>query len=104
MKSKEKEVYLLLKRIPRGKVTTYGDIARKLNINPRQVGRILSRNEHPIEFPCYKVVRSDGNLGGYTIKGKNNRDTLKIKARKLLEDEVKVNNGRVDKAFFYSFR
>lgn len=79
MKSKEKEVYLLLKRIPRGKVTTYGDIARKLNINPRQVGRILSRNEHPIEFPCYKVVRSDGNLGGYTIKGKIIETRLKSK-------------------------
>ncbi|MEM0143428.1 MAG: MGMT family protein, partial [Candidatus Parvarchaeum sp.] len=38
MRTNEHNVYKLLKKIPKGKVTTYGEIARKLNLNPRYVG------------------------------------------------------------------
>ncbi len=94
----DEKVYRLLQRIPKGKVTTYGNIAQKLGLNPRQVGRILSKNDHPIEYPCYKVVSSDGSLCGYTINGKTNSKTLIVKRNKLLKDGVIFRNEKVSKA------
>jgi methylated-DNA-[protein]-cysteine S-methyltransferase len=53
--------------IPRGRVSTYGRIARHLGVpgGARAVGRALARNPFPILIPCHRVVRSDGKLGGY---------------------------------------
>ena len=93
------KVYKILKSIPKGKVTTYKAIADKLGISPRFVGYILSRNEHPGRYPCYKVVRSDGYIGGYTVYGKNNTKTRNIKRYKLLMDKIKLHGYKVDKAF-----
>ena len=53
--------------IPRGRVSTYGLIARHLG-NPgasRAVGNALATNPFPIIVPCHRAVRSDGGLGGY---------------------------------------
>ena len=64
---KDRDVYDLLLKIPPGKVSTYGDLAKALG-NPlasRQVGRILGRNPNPIKVPCNRVVMSDGKVGGY---------------------------------------
>ena len=66
---KDSEVYDLLLKIPAGKVSTYGDLAKALG-NPlasRQVGRILGRNPNPIKVPCHRVVMSDGKVGGYSM-------------------------------------
>ena len=101
MITKEDKVYLLLTKIPKGNVTTYGRIAKKLSISAREVGRILSRNKHPEKFPCYKVVRSDGSLGGYTIGNRNDSSTLKVKRRKLISDGVKFNKYKVDKSCIF---
>jgi len=54
-------------RIPRGRVATYGMIARALG-SPgatRAVGRACAGNPIPLLVPCHRVVRSDGILGGY---------------------------------------
>ena len=62
-----KDVYDLLLKIPAGRASTYGDLAKALG-NPlasRQVGRILGRNPNPIKVPCHRVVMSDGKVGGY---------------------------------------
>lgn len=91
------KVYKLLQKIPKGKVTTYGGIAKKLGLNPRHVGRILSQNDHPIEYPCYKVVRSDGSLCGYTIDGKTNSKTLLVKRSKLLKNGVIFRDKKISK-------
>lgn len=54
-------------RIPQGKVSTYGDIARAAGCpgGARAVGRILNANPNPITVPCHRVVKSDGSIGGY---------------------------------------
>ena len=64
-----KAVYAALTRIPRGKVTTYGDIARALGCagGSRAVGRILNKNPNPVTVPCHRVVMADGTLGGYAF-------------------------------------
>ena len=62
-----KGVYDLTSQIPRGRVSTYGAIARALNSKggSRAVGQILKRNPTPIVVPCHRVVKSDGSIGGY---------------------------------------
>ena len=60
---------LLLRRIPRGKVVTYKELARESGTSPRAVGRILAGNREPAKYPCYKVVSSRGELRGYSAPG-----------------------------------
>ena len=54
-------------QIPRGWVSTYGRIARRLGVpgGARAVGGALSRNPFPILVPCHRAIRSDGQLGGF---------------------------------------
>jgi methylated-DNA-[protein]-cysteine S-methyltransferase len=75
------EVYNMLLKIPLGKVSTYGDIAKALG-HPkaaRLIGQILHDNPNPIVVPCHRVVHSNGKIGGYAYG--------REKKRKLLEEE-----------------
>lgn len=53
--------------IPRGWLSTYGRIAKRLGSpgSSRAVGRALATNPFPLVIPCHRAVRSDGGLGGY---------------------------------------
>lgn len=64
-------VNLFVSKIPRGKVTTYKQIAESVGIKDyRQVGFALHRNRDPKKIPCHRVVRSDGTLAkGYAMGG-----------------------------------
>jgi methylated-DNA-[protein]-cysteine S-methyltransferase len=66
---KSEDVYEMLRTIPAGMVSTYGDLAKALGkpAASRQIGKILSKNPDPIVVPCHRVVKSDGNLGGYAL-------------------------------------
>lgn len=81
-----KEVWAILCEIPYGKVTTYGDIARRVAANrgretfsSRAVGGAVGHNPISIIIPCHRVVGSDGSLTGYA-------GGINVKAR-LLELE-----------------
>ncbi len=88
-----KELILALTQlVPIGNVTTYSSIACLLNIHPRIVALVLKKNERPIVYPCHRVVRSDGYVGGYTLSGKR-ADSVKEKLLAL--EGVPVINGRV---------
>jgi methylated-DNA-[protein]-cysteine S-methyltransferase len=75
------EVYKMLLKIPAGKVSTYGDIAKALGYPKaaRLIGRILHENPNPVVIPCHRIVHSNGDLGGYAYGS--------TKKRKLLEKE-----------------
>jgi len=76
--------------IPKGKVGTYGDIAKALG-NPRssrQVGRFLHLNPHAPKVPCHRVVQSDGRLGGYA-KG------VRKKIETLQKEGISIENRRI---------
>lgn len=71
-------VYALIQLVPIGCVTTYSEIAKVLGITPRYVAKILKENRNPIAIPCHRVVKSNGELGGYTVNG-SRADHLKRK-------------------------
>ncbi|HEX9722575.1 MAG TPA: MGMT family protein [Candidatus Paceibacterota bacterium] len=63
----EQKVYNEVKKIPKGQVRTYKEIARAIG-RPRAyraVGNALNRNPDLTTIPCHRVVRSDGKIGGY---------------------------------------
>ena len=91
----KQKVYELLQTIPRGKVTTYGDIAKILGNKAwaRAVGNALHDNPDGDNYPCYKVVNSEGKLScAYAFGG------LEEQKRRLEKDGIVVKNGRVDLA------
>lgn len=55
------KVHDLVKKIPKGKVTTYGEISKKLGIDPRMVGWALHANKSD-SVPCHRVVNREGKL------------------------------------------
>ena len=67
----QKLVWKEIAKIPNGKVITYQDLALKIN-RPKSVRAVASacgKNPFLPEVPCHRVVRKDGNLGGYSPKG-----------------------------------
>ena len=67
----ERSVLEQLRRIPRGQVRTYREVATALG-HPsasRAVGNACAKNPVPLIIPCHRVVRSDGGLGGYSLRG-----------------------------------
>lgn len=60
----KERVYAYLKTIPKGKVTTYGQIAEHLGNKhlARTVGNILHDNPDPAQFPCHRVLSSKGKV------------------------------------------
>ncbi len=84
-----KELYNLLKKIPKGKVTTYKELAQKLETKGfRAVGKIVGKNPEAPKVPCHRVVRSDGGLGGYAFG-------IKKKIELLEAEGVKISAGKV---------
>ena len=63
----EVRVWECLLRIPMGRAVSYGDIARHLGqpTASRAVGTAVGRNPISFVVPCHRVLRRDGNLGGY---------------------------------------
>ena len=76
-------VWKEIKKIPKGQIKTYKDIALALKKpkSSRAVANACGKNPLLIEIPCHRVIRSDGKLGGYSGKGGINQK------RKLLKEE-----------------
>jgi len=74
----QEKIYKIVRKIPKGKVMTYKQVA-KLAGRPlayRAVGNILHKNKNP-QIPCHRVIRNDGKTGGY-----NKGASLKIRLLK----------------------
>jgi O-6-methylguanine DNA methyltransferase len=84
-----KKVYEIVRRIPRGEVLSYKMVAEKTG-NPkawRAVGDILNKNKDP-KIPCHRVIRSNGEIGGY-------KEGRKKKIALLKKEGVKIKNKMV---------
>lgn len=95
----QKVVYSLVKRIPRGKITTYKIIGNKIGKKGqvyRAVGRALNENKNK-DIPCHRVICSNGLVGGYN-KG------VKNKIKMLRTENIKITNQKIDlKKYLFKF-
>lgn len=95
MKTFATQVYEYLMTVPKGKVVTYGMIARAIG-SPRasrQVGNALHHNPRPVEIPCHRVVNREGRLApAFAFGG------MEVQANLLRAEGVEVNGGYVDLA------
>lgn len=89
----EKRVYEVTLKIPRGYVSTYGDIAKQLGSTKysRAVGNALHRNPDPDTVPCYRVVNREGCLAQHFGDG-----GIEGQTKRLSKDNIVVTNGKVD--------
>ena len=74
----QKKILKELQKIPYGETNSYGAIAKKIKTSPRYVGNVCGKNKHLLIIPCHRVIRSDGDLGGFSALG-----GIKLKARLL---------------------
>ncbi len=83
-------VWWLVSSIPKGKVSTYGDVAKALGDvrSARAVGVALSRNPYAPQVPCHRVVMSNGELGGYALGEQRKRELL-------IGEGVPIADGKV---------
>ena len=86
-------IYEAVKKIPRGRVATYGQVAEMAGDKKmaRAVGNALHRNPNPEEIPCYRVVNSKGELAGEFAFGGAGEQ-----AKLLIADGIEVVEGKVD--------
>ena len=94
----EERVYRKLMEVPRGKVTTYGELARAVGLKngQRAVGRMMNRNPYPVIVPCHRVVLSSGRVGGYAW-GED------VKSNMLLREGVPIKNGKIEPGAIHRF-
>jgi methylated-DNA-[protein]-cysteine S-methyltransferase len=97
-KSFDERCYDLLLKIPKGKVTTYKKMAEALDTRAyRAVGQAMNRNPCLVEVPCHRVVKSNGEVGGYA--GGSVRKT-----ELLREEGVEVSeNGQINLSEFLHY-
>jgi len=99
MSTLQSRVLELVKKIPKGRVTTYAELARAIG-EPRAwraVANVLARNPEPIKIPCHRVVRSSGEVGGYKFGSRR-------KMGLLVREGVEVRKGKINfKKYLFKF-
>ncbi len=86
----EQKIYKKLLEVPKGQITTYGDLAKAVGLKngQRVVGKIMNKNPYPVIIPCHRVVMSTGKIGGYAYG-----EYIKIK---MLRDEgIEIKGGKI---------
>ena len=95
-KSFNERCYSLLRKVPRGKVTTYREIAKALKSKAyRAVGNAMKKNPHAPSVPCHRVISSDGSIGGFA-------GGTKKKISMLKKEGIGIKKGKIDlKKYLY---
>ena len=93
------KVYRKLLQVPKGRVTTYGELAKAVGLKngQRVIGLIMKNNPFPVILPCHRVVKSDGKIGGYAYGEM-------VKSRMLSNEGIKIIDGKIidfEKEKFY---
>ena len=86
----EERVYKKLLQVPKGHIITYGDLSKAVNLQngQRLIGRIMRNNPFPVIIPCHRVVKSNGDIGGFAF-GTN------IKKNLLLNEGIQTNKNKI---------
>jgi len=82
--------YKVLRKVPKGKITTYKEIAKALKSKAyRAVGSVMHNNSYAPVVPCHRVINSNGNVGGFASGTKN-------KIRILKSERVEIVNNKIN--------
>ncbi len=86
----EQKIFKKLLEVPKGKITTYGELSKAVGLKngQRVVGKIMNKNPCPVIIPCHRVVMSTGKIGGYAY-GEH------IKTKLLSDEGVEIKNGKI---------
>ncbi len=86
----EEKIYKKLLEVPKGKITTYGELAKAVGLKngQRVVGKIMNKNPYPVIVPCHRVVMSTGKIGGYAY-GED------IKTKLLSDEGIQITDGKI---------
>jgi len=83
--------YSLLEKVPKGKVTTYKEIANALKTKAyRAVGNAMNKNPHK-NVPCHRVVKSNGQVGGFASGTKKKNELLKKEGVRIVNGKINLN-------------
>ncbi len=94
----QKTVLTRVDKVPKGKVTTYSQIAKSIGKPKafRAVGTAVGKNPNLIKTPCHRVVKTDGMIGEYSGKGGQRGKIKLLKSEGIeIENEKKVNLDKV---------
>ena len=92
MVSFQKKIYQIVRKIPKGKVLSYKDVARKAG-QPRAwraVGNILNKNQNS-KIPCHRIIKSDSKVGGYS-RGTKKKIALLKKEKVIINSYGKITS------------
>jgi methylated-DNA-[protein]-cysteine S-methyltransferase len=94
----EKKIYRKLLQVPSGKITTYKELASSVGLQngQRVIGQIMKKNPFPVIIPCHRVVKSNGEVGGYAYG-------INIKKSMLVKEGILIKNNKIknfQKTFF----
>ena len=86
----EKKIYRKLLQVPPGKITTYGELSRAIGFvnGQRVIGQIMKKNPFPVIIPCHRVVKSNGEIGGYAYG-------ISIKKNMLVKEGISISNNKI---------
>ena len=86
----QSECYEALKKVPKGKVITYAGLARMVGRPKahRAVGSAMNKNPYAPQVPCHRVVKSNGDLGGFATD-------IKVKIKRLQKEGVVVSAYKI---------
>jgi len=86
----QQKIYKKLLEVPKGQITTYGELAKAVGLKngQRAIGKIMNKNPYPVIIPCHRVVMSTGKIGGYAY-GEN------VKTKMLTDEGIKIQNGKI---------
>ena len=87
----EERIYKKLLQVPYGKITTYGELSRSVGLKngQRVVGQIMKKNPFPVIIPCHRVVKSNGDIGGYAFG-------INVKKTMLSKEGIRINKDRIE--------
>ena len=87
----EQKVYKKLLDVPKGQITTYGELAKAVGLKngQRLIGKIMNKNLYPVLIPCHRVVMSTGKIGGYAY-GEH------VKMKMLSDEGIAITNGKIE--------
>ena len=96
----EEKIYKKLLTVPHGKITTYNELSKSIGLEngQRLVGQIMKKNPFPVIIPCHRVIKSNGDIGGYLFG-------IDIKKNMLRKEGICITKNKIDnfEEVFFTF-